>query len=117
MIGAFQSQDTAAGLAAMSPEAQRHFQRDFNRRRSAIGKKDVFERRRRDRNEMPRQLFRRLVRKAGEDHLVEAIHLALDRLHDVRMAMTMGHDPPGRNGVEDTPPIDGPEPAAPRPWK
>src|SRR5258708_4155377 len=96
----------------MPPEAQRHFQSNFDRRRPAIRKKDVFKLRRRDRNEMPRKLFRRLVRKASEDHLVEAIHLVLDRLHNVRMTMTMGYDPPRRNGVEDTATIGGLEPGA-----
>jgi hypothetical protein len=39
--------------------------------------------------------------KPSKIHLTETVHLILDCLHDVRMTITVGHDLPGRNGVED----------------
>ena len=75
VIGAFQRQDATAPLAAVPPEAERHFQRDFDRGRAAIGEKDVFEPRRRHRDELPRELFSRVVGEAGKDDLIETIGL------------------------------------------
>jgi hypothetical protein len=78
----------------MQPEAERHFQRDLDRGRSAVGEEYMFERGRRDRDEPLRELFGRRMREAGEDDLVEQARLCPDRRHDWRITVTMRHDPP-----------------------
>src|SRR5665213_3192822 len=55
---------------------------------------------RRHGDQRPRQIFRRLMREAGEDHLVQRIGLALDGFHNPRVAMTMGDHPPGGDGIQ-----------------
>ena len=45
--------------------------------------------------------LRRLMRIAGEDDLVELFPPAANGVDDVRMAVTMGDDPPGRDGIDD----------------
>jgi hypothetical protein len=112
VIGALERKYAGALFGAMTPEAERHFQRDLHRGRSAIREKYVFEPRRRQRHQAPRELLRGLVREAGENHLIEAVGLVLDRLHDVRMTMAVGHDPPGRDGIEDAPAIGGFQPCS-----
>jgi hypothetical protein len=39
--------------------------------------------------------------ETGEDDLVQLVRLRLDRRDDPRMAVTVGHHPPRRDGVED----------------
>src|ERR1700738_4719993 len=82
----------------------------MHRSRSAIRKKDIFKLWRRNLNEPTRKFFRRLVREPREDHLTQTTHLVLDRLHDVRMTMTVGDHPPGRYGVEYMATVRGHEP-------
>ncbi len=94
MISAFQSENAAAFLAVVPPETKRHFQRDFNRRRSTVGEENIFQLWRRHRHEPPGELLRGLVGKAGKNNLIQSIGLFLDRLHDVRVTMTMGYNPP-----------------------
>ena len=48
-----------------------------------------------------RQLLGRLVREAGEDHLIEPLGLLRDRGDDLRVAVAVRDHPPGRDRVED----------------
>ena len=58
--------------------------------------------RRRNRDQAPRQVLRRLVGETGEDHLIELIGLRLDRVDDPGVAMAMGDHPPGGNRIQQT---------------
>ncbi len=95
-----QRDDAGTRLAAVAEIAERHLQRDLDRGRAAVGKEDVRQARRRDFDQAARDLFRGLMRDAGENHLIEPPGLPLDGLHDGRMIMAVGYDPPGRNAVE-----------------
>ena len=55
----------------------------------------------RDLDQPPRQVFGRLVGESGEDDLVVVLARRPDRLHDRRVAVAVGDDPPGGDGIED----------------
>ncbi len=65
---------------------------------------------RRHRDQIGSDRLGRLVRQAGEDHLVETLRLLLHRRHDTRMTMAVRDHPPRRYGIENTPPIRGLQP-------
>ena len=49
----------------------------------------------------------RLVGVFGEDDLIEVLGCRANRLHDGRMPVAMRDHPPGRDGIEDPPPVRG----------
>ncbi len=94
MISAFQRENAAAFFTAVPPETKRHLQCDFDGCRPAVREENILELRRRDRDEPAGKLFRRLVGETGKNNLIETIRLILDRLHDMRVTMTVGYNPP-----------------------
>src|SRR4029077_859783 len=74
---------------------------DLDGGRAAVGKEHPRQIGRRDRDELRRQFFRRLMGKSGEDDLVEPLGLRLHGRDDFRVIVPMDIRPPGRNGVDD----------------
>ena len=99
MIAVLHHQDLVARLAAIVPIAQRHFQRDLDRRRAAVGKENMGERFGQKVREALGQRARRRMGPAGKDDLVQPGALLLDRSDDFGVAMSMGLHPPAGDGI------------------
>ena len=94
MIGVFERQDARPPLARILPIPERHLQRDFDRRRAAIGKENMREAARRDFDQSAGNCFRRFMRKARENQLIQLVGLLLNGAHDPWMTMAVGNNPP-----------------------
>ncbi len=112
VIAMLQRDDARALLAEIAPIAQRHFDRDLDASGAAVRIEDVIETLGREGDEAARKRLRRLMRVAGEDDLIELLGLFADRPHDLGLAMAVGDDPPGRNGVENARSVHRLEPTA-----
>jgi hypothetical protein len=66
----------------------------------------------RDRRERLRQCDHRLVREAGENHLLEPLELRAHRRVDARVGVTEQRHPPGAHGIEIAPAVVVLEPRA-----
>ena len=101
VIAVLERDDALARLADVAPVAERHLQRDLDRVEPLSEKKTCASPGGAIVEQAAREPLGRLVREAGEDHLVEPVRLRLDRRDDARMAVAVRDDPPRRDGVED----------------
>ena len=101
VIRVFQRDNAALlGTPAIVPILQRQFQRHFDGGRAVVRKKDVTQRRRHDFAQPRGKLFRRLVRKSREQHVLQPRGLLGDGLRDRRMRMAVQVYPPRRNRIQ-----------------
>src|SRR5579859_690326 len=101
--------NACARLAGVMPVAERHFQRHFHTGRAAVGEEDVVETTRRKFQKQRGNLLGRFVSVAGKDDLVKLFGLILNGADDLWMAMTVRHDPPGGDRIDDATTIGGVE--------
>src|SRR3984957_11739688 len=101
VIGVLHHDDAASWLAYIVPVTERHFERHFHAGRATVGKENVLKAARRKFQDRRGDFFGRFVRKAGEYDLVELFGLFLNSTDDWRMAVAMGHDPPGCDRIDD----------------
>src|SRR6185295_4658900 len=90
-----------AGIgASLLPVLDRHFERDFDRRRSIIGIKYTRQSFGCDLNQGPRELNRRRIGESEQGGMRNLIQLLLDRTVERRITVAMQIDPDGRNPIE-----------------
>ena len=104
MVAPIHDDDAMTRLTAVSPVPQRHFERNLDARRTAVGKKHVLKTLWRQGDEFGGELLRGRMRVLGEDDLVEQLGLRLDRSDDFRVPVAVGNHPPGRDGIDDAVP-------------
>ena len=108
MVGVFQRDDLSFFRSAeVAPILHGHFQRDFHRRRSVIREKNMPQRRRHDFAEPCSQFFRRLVRKAREQDMLEPRGLLADGRRNRGMRVPVQIDPPRRDRIQNSAPVSG----------
>ena len=107
VIAVFHHQDAGAPGSGMRMKAERHFQRDFDRGRSAVGK------------EHPGQVgghqcaqafgngFGGRVSPPGKDDLIQPFGLIADRGDDARVVVAVCRHPPTRHRVDHPAPVAG----------
>ena len=87
-------------LPAVAPEMRTHLERDLGRGCAVGGIERVPETATGKCGETFRQFDHRWMRAAGQDDMLHAVQLRLDRRDDARLAMTEQVDPPRADGIE-----------------
>ena len=88
------------GIAPVLPVLQGHLHGDFDGRRSVVGIEDSRQPGRKNADEPFGEFDRRLVRRAGEDHVFDLLRLLGNRLVQPRMRVAVDVHPPRRDAVE-----------------
>ena len=87
----------------------RAFQRHFHGCRTVIGKKQVRHFLRQALAQARGQFLRRVVREARHDHVLHFAGLLCDGFRDARIGVAVQVHPPGRNRIQNAPPVFGVE--------
>ena len=100
--------------SSVAPAAGRvaSLERHLDRRAAVVAVEDAREAVGRGLGQALGQPHGRLVRAAGEQHVVERARLGRERRHEVRMAVAVQAGPPGRYGVEQAAAVGELEPGA-----
>src|ERR1700733_7404058 len=103
VIAVGERDEAALGAAAaVAPVVEAHLQRDFDRGGAVVGIEAAREPRGGERGEGLGERDHRLVREAGEDHLLEPLELRGDRGVDARVGVAEQVHPPGADRIQVT---------------
>ncbi len=91
-----------AGKALVSPRMKAHLDCYFDGGGTVVGKKTLAEAGGRDLHQSLRELDNGLVGEAGQNHVLQFIHLLLDAVVDARVAVAEQIDPPGTDRIDIT---------------
>ena len=118
VIAAGQRDEARAPAAAVLPVVEAELERDFDRARAVVGIEHAAQRTRgvgrfrRDAHQRLGKLDRRLVREAGQHHVVEPVELRLQCRDDARVAVAEQARPPRADRVEIAPSVVAVQPGA-----